>query len=157
MSMQLSFDHVIGFKSEMLFQITEILNAQKLDVNANNSSNDGGGGNAGSEKGDQEKSVPEKDDFVRQKSPEKSPEVSSPSAVKGSYFDRVAQRKKNWEYFEINHPKAISDQRLQQLKAKYQKKRADGDFEGQPSMNPVAENEEEAAESRDKVEPVHMR
>ena len=120
-------------------------------MNANNS------GSSGNEKGDREKSVPEKEDFQRQKSPEKSPDVSSPSAIKGSYFDRVAQRKKNWEYFEINHPKAISDQRLQQLKAKYQKKRFEEGLEGQPSMNPVAENEEEAAESCDKVEPVQMR
>ena len=30
------------------------------------------------------------------------------------------ERKKTWDYFEIDHPKAISDKKLQQLKAKYQ-------------------------------------
>ncbi len=74
------------------------MNAQKLDMNANS---------AEVEKSDREKVVSaEREENWRQKSPE----VTSPSVFKGSYFDRVAQRKKNWEYFEINHPKAISDQ-----------------------------------------------
>ena len=41
-------------------------------------------------------------------------------AVKGE------QKKKNWDYFEINHPKAISDKKLQELKAKYQRRRTEG-------------------------------
>ena len=36
------------------------------------------------------------------------------------------QKKKNWDYFEINHPKAISDKKLQELKAKYQRRRTEG-------------------------------
>ena len=52
------------------------------------------------------------------------------------YLDRKAlqeqtnkgfeQKKKNWDYFEINHPKAISDKKLQELKAKYQRRRTEG-------------------------------
>jgi hypothetical protein len=50
-------------------------------------------------------------------------------------------------------------QRLQQLKAKYQKKRAESELEIQTpiQIQPVAESEEETAESMDKVEPVQMR
>ena len=36
------------------------------------------------------------------------------------------QKNKNWEYFEINHPKAISDKKLQELKAKYARRRTEG-------------------------------
>ena len=32
-------------------------------------------------------------------------------------------RQKNWDYFEIDHPKAISDKKLQQLKAKFSRRR----------------------------------
>ena len=35
------------------------------------------------------------------------------------------QKKKNWDYFEINHPKAISDKKLQELKAKYQRRKTE--------------------------------
>ena len=34
--------------------------------------------------------------------------------------------RKNWDYFEIDHPKAISDKKLQQLKAKYLRRRTEG-------------------------------
>ena len=132
-----------------MFQITEILSTQRLDVNANT---------ADVEKGDQEKLVLDKhesSEMFREVSPEKPSEGSSPCVIKGSYFDKVAQRKKNWEYFEINHPKAISDQRLQQLKAKYQKKREDAEAEAK--IETVVENDEEAAEARDKVEAGQMR
>merc|ERR1712088_661204 len=48
------------------------------------------------------------------------------------YLDRKLQqgkggeKQKNWEYFEINHPKAISDKKLQELKAKYARRRTEG-------------------------------
>ena len=48
------------------------------------------------------------------------------------YLDRKqqqqigGQKQKNWDYFEINHPKAISDKKLQELKAKYQRRRTEG-------------------------------
>merc|ERR1719273_603115 len=47
------------------------------------------------------------------------------------YLDRKHQqtnnqeKKKNWDYFEINHPKAISDKKLQELKAKYQRRKTE--------------------------------
>jgi hypothetical protein len=130
----------LGFFSS---QITDILNAQKFDVNANTDL----------EKCDVEKSVSEKEEIQREKSPEKlSADITSSTMPKGSYYDKVAQRKKNWEYFEINHPKAISDQRLQQLKAKYQKKRSEEMEMVVSVINTVVEIEEEAEEKADLVE-----
>ncbi len=130
----------MGFFSS---QITDILNAQKFDVNANTDL----------EKCDVEKSVSEKEEIQREKSPEKlSADITSSTMPKGSYYDKVAQRKKNWEYFEINHPKAISDQRLQQLKAKYQKKRSEEMEMVVSVINTVVEIEEEAEEKADLVE-----
>ena len=94
------------------------------------------------EKGDVEKSVPEKEEAMETMAKrEKSPELAS-GVPKGSYLEKVAQRKKNWEYFEINHPKAISDQRLQQLKAKYQKRRT----EELKTENIISQNIEEIEE-----------
>ena len=105
------------------------------------------------EKCDVEKSVSEKEEIQREKSPEKlSSDTTSSTMPKGSYYDKVAQRKKNWEYFEINHPKAISDQRLQQLKAKYQKKRSEEMEMVGSVINTVVEIEEEAEEKADLVE-----
>jgi len=109
------------------------------------------------EKGDVEKSVPEKEDAMEMTvaKREKSPELAS-GVPKGSYLKKVAQRKKNWEYFEINHPKAISDQRLQQLKAKYQKRRTEELMTENIISQNIEEIEEEAAaekaEAADTVE-----
>merc|ERR1719370_1904354 len=36
-----------------------------------------------------------------------------------AYLEKVNERKRTWDYFEINHPKAISDKKLEQLKEKY--------------------------------------
>ena len=117
-------------------QITDILNAQKLDVNANQEQ----------EKGDLEKSVMESSERSHNDSAD-----FAASIHKGTYFEKVAERKKNWEYFEINHPKAISDQRLQQLKAKYQKRKTE-EFEKVKNINTVEEFDEDAvAETSDTV------
>ncbi len=41
--------------------------------------------------------------------------------------DQILRKdQKNWDYFEIDHPKAISDKKLQQLKAKYLRRRTEG-------------------------------
>ena len=40
----------------------------------------------------------------------------------------VKERKKTWEYFEIDHPKAITDKKLQQLKAKYARRRTENNL-----------------------------
>merc|ERR1712088_1233160 len=38
------------------------------------------------------------------------------------------QHQKKWDYFEIDHPKAISDKKLQQLKAKFSRRRTEGNL-----------------------------
>merc|ERR1719481_1781659 len=42
-----------------------------------------------------------------------------------AYLDKVNERKRTWDYFEINHPKAISDKKLEQLKAKYTRRKTE--------------------------------
>ena len=49
--------------------------------------------------------------------------------------DPARKDQKNWDYFEIDHPKAISDKKLQQLKAKYLRRRTEGSL-GKPIINP---------------------
>jgi len=52
------------------------------------------------------------------------------------------QREKNWDYFEIDHPKAISDKKLQQLKTKYLRRRTEGSLNSGASASIKEENEE---------------
>jgi len=48
------------------------------------------------------------------------------SSPKGrTYLEKVNERKRTWDYFEINHPKAISDKKLEQLKAKYTRRKTE--------------------------------
>merc|ERR1719239_835312 len=42
-----------------------------------------------------------------------------------AYLEKVNERKRTWDYFEINHPKAISDKRLEQLKEKYTRRKTE--------------------------------
>merc|ERR1712088_229300 len=44
------------------------------------------------------------------------------------YLEKVNERKRTWDYFEINHPKAISDKKLEQLKAKYTRRKTEADI-----------------------------
>merc|ERR1711936_816716 len=45
-----------------------------------------------------------------------------------AYLEKVNERKRTWDYFEINHPKAISDKKLEQLKAKYTRRKTEADI-----------------------------
>ena len=70
---------------------------------------------------------------------------SSPSSASSV----IERRKKNWEYFEIDHPKAISDKKLQQLKAKYQRRKTDSSL--------TTHKEEECSKDSKEEEEVHER
>ena len=66
----------------------------------------------------------------------------NPSLPKGRvYLEKVNERKRTWDYFEINHPKAISDKKLEQLKAKYTRRKTEaailsqGDFTKDKNAN----------------------
>ena len=52
------------------------------------------------------------------------------------------QREKNWDYFEIDHPKAISDKKLQQLKTKYLRRRTEGSLNSGATASIKEENED---------------
>jgi len=54
----------------------------------------------------------------------------------------MRQRDKNWDYFEIDHPKAISDKKLQQLKTKYLRRRTEGSLNSGASASIKEENED---------------
>ena len=68
------------------------------------------------------------------KDKQKSADANLMKRTSSPYLDRKLQqqsvkgghKQKNWEYFEINHPKAISDKKLQELKAKYARRRTEG-------------------------------
>merc|ERR1712079_362743 len=45
-----------------------------------------------------------------------------------AYLEKVNERKRTWDYFEINHPKAISDKKLEQLKVKYTRRKTENDI-----------------------------
>jgi len=80
-------------------EINEIINAKNDQSSKENVDPDG------NEKTDLGKQVVESVDTeenVQSKSRE------DKVVLRRSLMDKVAQRKKNWDYFEINHPKAIS-------------------------------------------------
>jgi len=54
-------------------------------------------------------------------------------------------KQKNWDYFEIDHPKAISDKKLQQLKSKYLRRRTEGNLviKEENEDNPTDSNEKQ--------------
>ena len=60
-----------------------------------------------------------------------------------AYLEKVNERKRTWDYFEINHPKAISDKKLEQLKEKYTRRKTEASLllekkkeEREVSVNP---------------------
>ena len=56
--------------------------------------------------------------------------IVSEKLVKSPSMKR--SKEKNWDYFEIDHPKAISDKKLQQLKAKYQRRKTESVLKESP-------------------------
>ena len=61
------------------------------------------------------------------------------------YLDRklqAGQKQRSWDYFEITHPKAISDKKLQELKAKYQRRRTEGTLLLERDKRAVADTKE---------------
>ena len=70
--------------------------------------------------------------------------------------DTEITRKKTWDYFEIDHPKAISEKKLQQLKAKYQRRKTDGSIYDN-KKNVIKEEEAEEEDVVDKSKSVVSR
>jgi len=69
----------------------------------------------------------EKEVFTNGSDPEEGDQSSTTQGqTKGrAYLEKVNERKRTWDYFEINHPKAISDKKLEQLKEKYTRRKTE--------------------------------
>merc|ERR1719398_640761 len=101
----------------------------KLDPDKAVSETDGGKGD-----GKEESSGDKEEDDEKEVSTNGSEEGEQPSSTPGqtkgraAYLEKVNERKRTWDYFEINHPKAISDKKLEQLKAKYTRRKTENDI-----------------------------
>ena len=90
------------------------------------SETDGGKGD-----GKEESSGDKEEDDEKEVSTNGSEEGEQPSSTPGqtkgraAYLEKVNERKRTWDYFEINHPKAISDKKLEQLKEKYTRRKTE--------------------------------
>jgi len=71
----------------------------------------------------------DKPQLIYNKEKQKPVDTNLTKRTSSPYLDRklqADQKQKSWDYFEITHPKAISDKKLQELKAKYQRRRTEG-------------------------------
>ena len=84
------------------------------------------------------------------------------SSTKGSiYLEKVNERKRTWDYFEINHPKAISDKKLELLKAKYTRRKTETSLPKPEEKNNknsegIHENEQNSNKQRVQVRTTSM-
>merc|ERR1719412_819533 len=71
------------------------------------------------------------------------------------YLEKVNERKRTWDYFEINHPKAISDKKLQQLKAKYTRRKTEADILSNSKSNKDRNDNEKSSDLKTTVAGIH--
>ena len=90
------------------------------------SETDGGKGDGKEESSGDKEEEDEKEVFTNGSEEGEQPS-SMPGQTKGraAYLEKVNERKRTWDYFEINHPKAISDKKLEQLKEKYTRRKTE--------------------------------
>ena len=80
----------------------------------------------------------------------------SQSIPKGRvYLEKVNERKRTWDYFEINHPKAISDKKLEQLKAKYTRRKTEADILSNSKSNKDRNDNEKSSDLKTTVAGIH--
>merc|ERR550517_1492765 len=70
-----------------------------------------------------------------------------------AYLEKVNERKRTWDYFEINHPKAISDKKLEQLKEKYTRRKTEASLllEKKKEEREVGKSEREGQSEKEGV------
>jgi len=73
------------------------------------------------------------------------------------YLEKVNERKRTWDYFEINHPKAISDKKLEQLKAKYTRRKTEADILSKTESDKNHHNQILARKPAAEVKPLPVR
>merc|ERR1739844_524058 len=71
------------------------------------------------------------------------------------YLEKVNERKRTWDYFEINHPKAISDKKLEQLKAKYTRRKTEADILSNSKSNKDRNDNEKSSDLKTTVAGIH--
>merc|ERR1712088_929030 len=71
------------------------------------------------------------------------------------YLEKVNERKRTWDYFEINHPKAISDKKLEQLKAKYTRRKTEADILSNSKSNKDRNDNEKSSGLKTTVAGIH--
>merc|ERR1739844_744172 len=71
------------------------------------------------------------------------------------YLEKVNERKRTWDYFEINHPKAISDKKLEQLKAKYTRRKTEADILSNSKSNKDRNDNEKSSDLKTIVAGIH--
>merc|ERR1712106_498230 len=85
---------------------------------------------------DDEKKIPEEAVIEKENIKSDQEEGKVNSLTKGSaYLEKVNERKRTWDYFEINHPKAISDKKLELLKAKYTRRKTETSLQKPNEIN----------------------
>merc|ERR1712128_293482 len=73
------------------------------------------------------------------------------------YLEKVNERKRTWDYFEINHPKAISDKKLELLKAKYTRRKTETSLRKPNENNHKSGDEKPENEESPKKHHTHVR
>merc|ERR1712088_1147580 len=71
------------------------------------------------------------------------------------YLEKVNERKRTWDYFEINHPKAISDKKLEQLKAKYTRRKTEADILSNSKSNKDRNDNEKSSGPKTTAAGIH--
>merc|ERR1719350_2564052 len=97
----------------------------------------------------------EKEVFTNGSDPEEGDQSSTTQGqTKGrAYLEKVNERKRTWDYFEINHPKAISDKKLEQLKEKYTRRKTEASLllEKKKEEREVGKSEREGQSEKEGV------
>ena len=114
-----------------------ILNLTDILIDASTSAQKAADGEAEKEDEVKEEST-EGDDPEAEKVKEEKEEAEkeTPVAVPSPVLKRsTSDGPRSWDYFEIDHPKAISERKLQQLKAKYQRRKTESTIKEEDERN----------------------
>ena len=95
------------------------------------------------EEGAKEENSENKEEPKESTAPEESPKEAEESSDQAPATP--SRRRRNWDYFEIDHPKAISDRKLQQLKEKYLRRKTEAFL----TNNTIREEAEEVEQDQD--------
>ncbi|TRY79217.1 hypothetical protein TCAL_05887 [Tigriopus californicus] len=81
----------------------------------------------------------------------------TPANVPQTTSTPLGTKAKNWDYFEIDHPKAISEKKLQQLKAKYLRRKTEASMSNSRTTSTIKEEDEKNAAGPEQKRPSEHR